>query len=70
MIIDSGQLVPSPKQYKVINSNGHRTLNVGDIVVATETPNLSNMYLIRVSDMTLHDMENPYDDYIYLESID
>lgn len=46
---------PSPKRYLVVEVQDHPTLRAGDVVVATCDKHQNN-YLIRVEDMTLHEV--------------
>jgi exosome complex RNA-binding protein Rrp4 len=71
MITNTGKLSPSPKQYRVIDNKGHYTLSNGDIVVVAETQDRRHdFWLVRVSDFTLHSLQNDYDAYIDVEEIE
>lgn len=61
----AGKVVASPKQYKVSCVHDHKSLEMGDVVVMVETPRLE-MFLLRVSDMTLHSLEDSNDQYVHL----
>jgi len=64
-IVSAGNVCCSPTVYVVVDTHKHRTLALGDRVVMTEDPQYRNL-LIRLSDYTLHALEDEYDQYVHL----
>jgi len=52
----------------VVDRRDHQTLRDGDVVVMTETPDLTNLFL-RLSDMTLHYLQDE-SGYIIVKTLD
>lgn len=63
--IDAGCIAPSCKRYEVILPHKHMTLEAGDIVIMTETPDLDNL-LLREKDMTLHRLSDQDGQYVHI----
>lgn len=62
----AGMVAPSNQKYTVVCAHAHKTLKEGDEVLMVVTPSYSNL-LLRLSDMTLHDLEGGCDQYVHLE---
>lgn len=62
---DAGHIEPSTKVYIVTLVHYDHTLKIGDRVVMTETPMRFN-YLLRLSDMTLHCLQDSSEQYVHL----
>ena len=68
----AGMVAPSPKRrHRVVFAQPHGTLNAGDVVVVLELPGggMSNV-LLRESDMTLHRLQDLYEQYVILENVE
>jgi len=68
MTLDAGCVPPSTTRYVVVDRRDHQTLRDGDVVVMTETPDLTNLFL-RLSDMTLHYLQDE-SGYIIVKTLD
>lgn len=65
--LSAGSVAASSRRYVVICTHRHLGLKIGDIVVMLETPRPRfDNYLLRVSDMTLHSLEDESDQYVHL----
>jgi hypothetical protein len=73
--VSSGQVVPSPDQYEYVqlrHETRHRTLKPGDVVVVADMDGVGQSArnaLIRVSDFTIHDINNRDCIYVTLRKI-
>lgn len=65
-MMHAGSISPSSNKYLVSDPHDHRSLKHGDIVVLSESPGRHNL-IIRLSDMSLHQLKDEYDQYVHLE---
>jgi hypothetical protein len=63
--LSAGEVEPSPRRYAVAYLHAHETLAVGDIVVVSVNTKSENV-LIRLSDMTLHEISDKNEQYVHL----
>ena len=64
--LDAGSVEVSDRRYVVTWPHEHNTLKAGDVVVMVVTPQARNL-LLRLADMTLHSLEDGYDQYVHLD---
>jgi NADH:ubiquinone oxidoreductase subunit E len=64
-LLDAGGVAPSDRKYVVTHPHAHKTLKTGDVVVMVCTPKYCNL-LLRIEDMTLHDLEDEHDQYVHM----
>ncbi len=62
----SGCVEPSTQCYVVTEAHRHNSIKEGDEVVVIVTPDSARNYLLRLSDMTLHSLQDSNDQYVHL----
>ena len=67
-MLDAGSVPASRRRHVVTWAHNHKTLSRGDVVVMAVHRTMH--YLIRVSDMTLHGLEDGDGQYVHLAPVD
>lgn len=66
--IDSGDVGPSQKTYRVTWPHDHETLKTGDLVRIVLDPS-KNTLILRVDDSSLHPVQDKHKQYVHLEEV-
>ena len=66
-LIDAGAVVPGDQKYTVVYCDGHKTLQQCDVVIMRECG--GSNYLVRESDLTVHGISSPDDQYVILSPL-
>jgi hypothetical protein len=67
---DAGGVASSAtKEWMVCFLGDHRTLQYGDRVKMTETPDMANNLLVRTSDSTVHSLQDEHGQYVLLREV-
>jgi len=66
--LDAGDVEPSQKKYRITYPHDVRSLKTDDVVQMVVTPHGSN-YLLRVTDMSLHNIKDDSSQYVHLEEV-
>jgi hypothetical protein len=67
--LSAGAVPPGPAHLTVTHTHEHKSLRIGDVVIMRETPRMDNV-VIRISDMTIHDIIGQGGQYIHLLPIE
>jgi hypothetical protein len=62
----AGSIQASSDRYVVTETHDHKTLKYGDHVVVSATEKCDFFLIIRLDDMTLHEMKDKYGQYVHL----